>query len=328
MKKIFNIAAAAAVALGGLTMAAEAQVKPERQIEIVAGASPGGGYDLVARLIDKQLKAEKLVDVPVTVTNRPGGGGAVGWAYINRWPGDMHYISMIATAFLSNELMGVSPLKMEDFTPVATLVNEDLCFAVNPKGKIKSAEDLVNALKTNPEEVRFGFSTAIGNQNHVALSFLAKELGVDVKKVRTAVFGGASEAVVALLGENADFSISGVATYAAYHKTGELKCVAVSAGERLGGDLADVPTWKELGVNLVYSPSRGVIAPGGLSPEQTKFWEDTLRKVSESEGWQQAAKTNYWTIAFKGAEESVAAMKEERDRLRDAFQDLGITKKE
>src|SRR5690606_26970243 len=137
-----------------------------------------------------------------------------------------------------------------------------------------------------------------------------------------------SEAVVALLGGNADFSISGVATYAGYHKTGELKCVAVSADERLGGDLADVPTWKELGVNLVYSPSRGVVAPGGLSAEQTKFWEDTLRKISESEGWQEAAKTNYWTIAFKGAEESVAAMKAERDRLRDAFQDLGITKKE
>ena len=235
---------------------------------------------------------------------------------------------MVATAFLSNELMGVSPLKMEDFTPVATLVNEDLCFAVNPKGKIKSADDLVKALKTDASAVRFGFSTAIGNQNHVALSFLSKELGVDVKKVRTAVFGGAAEAVVALLGDNIDFSISGVATYAAYHKSGELKCVAVAANQRLGGDLADVPTWKELGVNLVYSPSRGVVAPGGLSAEQAKFWEDTLKKMSESAAWKQAAATNYWVIDFKGKDASIKAMTEERERLRGAFADLGITKKQ
>jgi putative tricarboxylic transport membrane protein len=315
-----------AIALALAVPVAFAAEVPQRPVEIVAGASPGGGYDMVARLIQRTLMNEKLINVPVTVTNQPGGGGAVGWSYINRVPGDMHYLSMVATAFLSNELLGVSPLKVEDFTPIANLVNEDLCFAVNPKGKIKSVDDLLQALKTDPASLRFGFSTGIGNQNHVALAFLATELGVDVKKIRTAVYGGAAEAVAALLGGNIDFSISGAATYAGYHKSGELKCVAMASANRLGGDLADVPTWKELGVNLVYSPSRGVIAPGGLSAEQIAFWEDTLRKMSETEAWKKAAADNYWVVEFKGHKDTFAAMKEERTRLDAAYVNLAIKK--
>lgn len=318
--------ALAAVALSSSTFAAD-EVKPDQPVQIIAGASPGGGYDRMARMIAKELEAQKLVDVPITVVNKPGGGGALGWAYINRFQGKMNYLSMTATAFLSNVLLGVSPLKMEDFTVLATLVDEDLCVAVNPKGKITSAEQLFKTMKEHPENLRFGFSTAIGNQNHVLLVRLAQELGADVSKINTAVFGGASESTVALLGNNIDFSISGGETFAGYQISGELKCVAVSGEGRLGGELADVPTLKELGVNLSYSPTRGVIAPGGLSAEQIAFWDKALKTMSESADWKETAEKAYWRVDYKDSKAATEANAKDRDELRAVYSTLGIIKK-
>ncbi|WP_246678961.1 MULTISPECIES: tripartite tricarboxylate transporter substrate-binding protein [unclassified Mesorhizobium] len=156
---------------------------------------------------------------------------------------------------------------------------------------------------------------------------LAQELGADVSKINTAVFGGASESTVALLGNNIDFSISGGETFAGYQKSGELKCVAVSGEGRLGGELADVPTLKELGVALSYSPTRGVIAPGGLSTEQIAFWDKTLKSMSESAAWKQAAEKAYWRVDYKDSKAATEANAKDRDELRAVYSTLGIIKK-
>src|SRR3546814_13797056 len=81
---------------------------------------------------------------------------------------------------------------------------EDGCFAVNPNGRIDSAEALVDALKTSPEELRFGFAVAAGHQWHVAMAVLAEAIGADITKVRATVFDSGGKAVAALLGEHTD----------------------------------------------------------------------------------------------------------------------------
>lgn len=323
MKNIlkYTVISFAAVSAAALPLQA---AEPDRTVEIIAGASPGGGYDLVARSIQMVFDAEGLVSEPVVVVNRPGAGGSVGWAYINRFPGDMHYISMTATALIANELTGTSPLSFSDMTPLVNLVVEDLCFAVNADSPYQTGQDLVEALQSDPRSVRFAFSTAIGNQNHIALALLADAVGVDVTEIPSAVFGGASEAVVTLLGGNADLSVSGAANYASYVEDGQLRCLAVTGPERLTGAFADVPTWTELDIDLVYQPFRGVIGPAGLSDDQIAFWEDSLRAMAESEQWKDIAAVNNWTPHFLGHEATVEFLTVERDRLENAYRNLGI----
>ncbi len=313
--------ALAFAALASVTAAPAAE--PERMIEIIVGASPGGGFDRTARAMERVLEGG-IVSQPINVTNQPGAGGAVGLASMNRHKADMHYISITSPNILTDELRGTSPLTFETLTPIATLVSEYLCFAVNANGSLQSADDLVKALQTRPQELRFGFATTPGNHNHVAFAQLAKAVGFDVMSPKTVVFKGASESVTALLGQHIDFSIAPAASFAEYARSGDLKCLAVSAPKRLGGAFAEVPTWTELGYEVVYGPFRGVIGPEGMAPEQVAYWEEALRAMTETEIWKKEIEDNYWTENFKTREETMKFLAAERDTLKASLADLGL----
>ncbi|KGJ11060.1 tripartite tricarboxylate transporter substrate binding protein (plasmid) [Paracoccus versutus] len=314
------VAMALAVAAGA---AAAQAAEPTRVIEIIVGASPGGGFDRTARAIERVLE-DGIVGQPINVINQPGAGGAVGLASMNRHPGDMHYISITSPNILTDELRGTSPMTFEALTPIATLVSEYLCFAVHADSDLETAADLVAALKEKPEAIRFGFATTPGNHNHVAFAQLAGAVGFDVMKPKTVIFKGASEAVTALLGRHIDFSIAPAASFAEYVRSGDVKCLAVSAPERLGGALSDVPTWTELGYDVVYGPFRGVIGPQGMEPEQIAFWEDALQKMAATDAWKKEVAENYWTENVKGHDETMTFLATERDRLRASLTDLGL----
>lgn len=299
--------------------------EPDRTVEIIVGASPGGGFDRTARAMERVLE-EGIVNQPIKVTNQPGAGGAVALASMNRHPGNMHYISITSPNILTDELRGMSPLKFDSMTPIATLVSEYLCFAVSTKSKITTAEELVASLQNNPEELHFGFATTPGNHNHVAFAQLAEVVGFDVMKPKTVVFKGASEAVTALLGQHIDFSIAPVASFAEYVRSGDVRCLAVSAPERMGGAMAAVPTWTEIGYNVVYGPFRGVIGPRDLSADQIAYWEESLKKMSESDAWEKEIVDNYWSANFKGHAETLKYLSTERDVLKTSLTTLKLLK--
>lgn len=158
MRRVVSSALVTTMAVGALVSASIASAAEELNspVEIMVGANPGGGYDRMARAIENVVVNEKLIEVPLNITYHPGGGGAVAWAAVNRYAGDMTKLSIFSPNIITNDVLGSSPLTYEDVTMLATLVFEDGCFAVNPKGTIKSAEDLVEALKTKPGGLRFG----------------------------------------------------------------------------------------------------------------------------------------------------------------------------
>src|SRR5688572_30178842 len=84
--------------------------KPARSVEIVVGVGPGGGIDRTARVVQKILQDEKLIDVPASVVNRPGGGGTIAQAALNQRQGDAHVWEITATSLLTNHITGRSVL--------------------------------------------------------------------------------------------------------------------------------------------------------------------------------------------------------------------------
>ena len=333
MLSITARSAVLAAAAGGLFAALSSApsfavdaVKPTSPVEIFVGANPGGGYDRMARAIQGVIDKQKLLDVPLNITYRPGGGGAVAWATINRYPKDMTKLSIFSPNLITDDVLGTSPVTYKNLTMISTMVFEDGCFAVNPKGKIKSADDLVNALKKDPGDLRFGFAVAAGNQWHVAMAVLADELGSDITKVRSTVFSSGGKAVAALLGEHTDVAVSGCASFAKHNEAGDLKIVAVAGEHRLSGLLAAVPTWKEQGHNVVWSAWRGILGPKGLSPGQVKFWEDEMQKVLKSSDWPAVAAANFWRTEFLDHEQTVALMEKQRVQYDKTLKQLGLIK--
>jgi putative tricarboxylic transport membrane protein len=301
-------------------------VQPEGNVEVVVGAPPGGGYDRMARAIQKILVDEKLINYALNVTYKPGGGGAVAWAYINRSPGDMQKLSIFSPNLITNELRGANSIRFEDVTPIATLVFEDGAFAVNSKGKINSAETLISALKNNPGQVRFGFATSAGNQWHVTFALLCEALGVDVNKVRSTVFSGASKAVAALLGGHVDVSVSGIESFNKYHQSGDLRIVALSCAKRYTGVLGKVPTWKELGYDVEFGAWRGILGPKGMTADQIQYWENLMAEVVKKPLWEPVAIKNFWRTQFLRHDATLKMLAKEREQYRKFLINLGLIK--
>src|SRR5258705_4059056 len=103
------IVAAALTAVQEESSAAPAPWKPDKPIEIVVGTGPGGGQDKSARTLNRILVEKRLVDVPVTVVNKPGGGGAVGWTYLNQHAGDGHIVYVGNPTLLTNHIVVRTP---------------------------------------------------------------------------------------------------------------------------------------------------------------------------------------------------------------------------
>jgi putative tricarboxylic transport membrane protein len=277
-----------AIALAAAAPAALAQPgpwKPARSIEIVVGVGPGGGIDRTARLIQKILQDQRLVEVAATVVNKPGGGGTIAQAQLNQRAGDAHVWEITATSLLTNHITGKSALGHKDFTPIAMLSDEYIGFLVRQDSPLKDGRDLLNLLKADPESLPIGIATAAGNTNHIAAGLAAKAAGGDVKKLRVAVFGSGGEAMTALLGGHVGLVATPSANAIPHLQSGRMRVLAVAAPARLEGALAAVPTWKEQGENIIVANWRPVIGPKGLSAAQVAFWEEVFDKVTRSDEW-------------------------------------------
>ncbi|HEV8517005.1 MAG TPA: tripartite tricarboxylate transporter substrate-binding protein, partial [Burkholderiales bacterium] len=153
--------------LAGMCPAAE--WKPERGVEIVAPSGAGGSTDRTARVVQRILQERKLVDVPVTVTNKPGGSGTIGLNYLNQHVGDGHYLIIATTGAISNHIMGLIPYNHNDFTALAMLFDEYLGVTVKMDSPLRSGRELAERLRKDPEALSIGISTSVGGANHTAL---------------------------------------------------------------------------------------------------------------------------------------------------------------
>src|SRR3990172_9455448 len=126
---------------------------PQRNVEIVVGSAPGGSNDKTARQVERILTEKKLVNATLTVVNKPGGGSSIAFTYVNQRAGDGHTLLIGTTALLSNHIVGLSKLSYQDFTPIASLFNDYVVFAVNAESPIKTGKDLAERLKKDPNSV-------------------------------------------------------------------------------------------------------------------------------------------------------------------------------
>ena len=257
---------AGAAMLGIATNLATAQTwTPANAVEIGVNCAPGCGPDRSARTIQRIWQEAKIVPAPVNVGNRTGGGGALLYSYMNQKT-DGHTIAIASGSLVTNNIVGLGPSHTE-MTPIARLFGEYIAVAVRADAPIKNGRELIEMLKKDPGALSVGVASSLGNSNHQAVAQALKASGIDVRKSKNVVFQSGAHAITALLGGHVDIVPGSVGLYISHMKGGSnLRVVAVAAPQRLPGPMAEVPTWREQGVNAVVSNWRGVVGPRNLTP--------------------------------------------------------------
>ena len=299
---------------------------PTKNVEIVAGSVPGGSNDRTARLMEQVLNAQKAVPTSITVVNKAGGGGSIAYTYVSQRTGDPHYLAIVGTGLMSNQIIGSSPLGYKDFTPIATLMNDYAVFAVAIGSPLKTGKELAERLKKDPRALTVGFANAFGSTRHQAVGLMIKTLGGNARDLKPVVFKGSAEAITALLGGHIEYVVVGAVNTIAHVSNGRMRVLAVASPQRLYGPLADVPTWKEQGVDFVSGSWRGIVAPKGLTQPQVAFWVGALRKMTEAPEWKVDLEKNYWTDDFSTGEKLNKDLEGEYAATKALLSDLGLAK--
>lgn len=325
---LFACTAAAAAALMAPTAhhLAAAEWKPGRSVEIVVPTSPGTGSDTTARWIQKLLADRKLIEVPASVVNKPGGAATLAVTYINQHPGDGHYFMVANPALLTSQITGASKITYTDTTPLAQIGTESVVFVVRADSPYKTARDLVDRFKTDSSKVTVAFANAAGNQNHIAAVQVVKGAGGDVRNLKVVVFGGSREGVTALLGGHVDLVTISASPVLQHFKAGKVRILAVSAERRLAGDLSTVPTWKEFGIASAMSNWRALVGPKGMSEDQIRYWDEVFAKLVQLPEWRQDLEKKLIENTYLNSRDLRKRMDAEYAELTTVLTELGLAK--
>ena len=324
LRSAFAIAVALPLCL--LASPGHAAWKPERTVELIVGTDPGSGFDRTARILQKIWQTQHMLDVPVTVINKPGAGGAIGWTYMNTHPRNGNYLSIMSPLLLSNNLTGNSPLSFHDTTPVSLLENEEIVAAVYSGSQIKTGGDFIARLKQDPASVAVGVS-GIGGQNHIALGLVAAASGIDVTKLKVVAFSGSGDVVTAVIGGHVESTFSPASSVEPQVQAGRMRAIGVSSEKRLEGVLANVPTWREQGIDAVFSNWRGIVGPKGMTADQIAYWDGIFAKTVATKDWQQEVERQHLTTHYLDGKATGAFLAQENDKLAQVLKQLGLSGK-
>jgi putative tricarboxylic transport membrane protein len=300
--------------------------KPERNVELIIPAGAGGSLDNTGRTIQRVWDALNLVPQPTSIVNRSGGGHAIAYSYLNQRAGDPHFLSITSSTILTNHINGRLKVTYTDFTPLAVMVTEYIAFAVKADSPIKSAKDVIEALKKDPQTLSIGLSSARGGTHHLSVALPMKSAGVNIKNLKLVAFKSSSDAVTALLGGHVDMISTSNVIVAPHVAEGRLRAIAISSPKRVPGALSSVPTWPEIGQKGVWENWRGIIGAKNITAEQTAFWEGVFQGVAKSDEFVKFAEKNQWVVDFKGAAATKAFMKESYGDIKDLMTELGFAK--
>lgn len=302
---------------------------PKKPFIVTAPSGAGGGWDKTARSLTKVLTETKLIEQTMTVENKPGGGGTVFLAeYVAKDNEDPYKLFVSSPPILINNLKkeGNSPFGYKDVTPLAQMTKDFGAIAVPANSKFTDLQSLIDEVKADPTSVTLAGGSAPGSMDHLISVLPAFKSGVDPRTVKYLSYDGGGEAIAALLGNNADAIGTDISSLGSYLKAGKIKILAVTSRERLGGDFADVPTLKELGLDAEFTIWRGVFGPKGLTEEQLAFWDKTLKDLSENEAWQKELVANDWASEYRNAADFKAFLEEQERDVQELLTALGMQK--
>jgi tripartite-type tricarboxylate transporter receptor subunit TctC len=241
MKRIAMAAAVAAAFMGAVPAAAE--WPNDKPIRVLVGFGPGGGTDIVTRIIAPPLS--ELLHQTVVVENKPGAGGSIASAEAAKADKDGYTASMISAGHTVSAVMikSVRYDAVKDFAPVALVGQGAFVFVARKDFPANDIKGLIALAKASPGKLNFA-SVGLGSTQHFAGELFRQMTGIDVKHIP---YRGTPAVVTALRAGEVDYAVELVQAVQGQAQSGELKILAVGSPTRWPS-IPDVPTMIEAGV--------------------------------------------------------------------------------
>ena len=261
---------------------------PRGDVTMLVPFGAGGGSDLAGRATATMIEAAQEA-LTVSVENREGGSGAVGYSHFLSESGNEELLLATETALLALPISGEVEFDYTDFTPIMKLGDDYTLMIVNADSPYETCADVVEAAKN--ERVTAGISGITGLDN-IVFTLTEQQTGVEFDRVP---FESGGELTAALLGGQIDVASLNPGEIIGQLEAGEVKALCAFSEERYSDyeELADIETAKEQGIDVAFAQFRGVLAPGGISEEAKQFWVETMEAAVQTEEYDQYIAENY-----------------------------------
>ena len=291
------LAASSFVGMAGALASASSQAQPaawpNRPIEMIVAYAPGGGTALGARLLARHL--EKELGATIVVQNKPGAGGAIGFAELARATPDGYTIGFINTPnLLTIPIERKSTFTWKSYDLIGNLVDDPGAFTVHQSSNIDSLATLVKYAKANPGAVTVG-TTGVGSDDHLAMLLFERAAAVKMTHVG---YKGAGEVRGALAGQQITIGAINVGEALAYQKGGTPLKFLGQMGLSRAVLAPNVSTFREQGYNIELASLRGLAAPKGLPEPVKKKLVDAMAKVAADPQFKQQADAMFAPLRY------------------------------
>ena len=278
-KNMFVIIVSAILALGmvnGFAMAADYPTKP---ITLIAAAPPGGSTDVLARIFASV--AEPYIGQPFVVVNRSGAAQMVGSQEVVNANPDGYTLLLDASAITSVVGWEIAngrkpPFTLDELLVIGSWTKSPTIVLVPSNSPWNTLADLIKDLKAKPNHYAFS-SSGLYSATHVPTELLMRAVGITARHVP---YQGGGPALTALVGGHVDFSCQFPSSSIPLVRGNKLRALAVQGNARLKS-FPEVPTCKELGVDVEYYMWNGVSAPKGTPMPVIQKLRDIIKKVVE-----------------------------------------------
>ena len=311
----------AAATLGG--SAVLAQPFPSRPIEFVVHTSPGGGTDVIARIVAEILTREKLVTQPINVINRAGGAGAIAYTYFKGKRGDPHTIMTVASmTLLVQTVRPEMAMGLEHFTPLALLAQDPQAVMVSADSPYKTFKDLVEAGRREPNTLSASVASP-GGTARMLLWLIERETGA---RYRMVSFKSGADAILPVMGGHTQFTTENISEGHGAVEGKKLRVLAVSSVQRLSA-APTAPTLKELGYDIHVGTERGFAMPADVPKDAAARMETNLERIYNNPAWKEHAERSLYENIWMGSAEYAKHLAQRRVLVLEFLQSVGIAPK-
>jgi tripartite-type tricarboxylate transporter receptor subunit TctC len=312
--KIRFARAAIAAAFAVLPFASHAW-EPTKTVEFIVPAGTGGGADQMARAIQGVIAKHGLMKQSMVVINKSGGAGAEGFLDVKGAKGDPHKIIITLSNLFTTPLATGVPFSWKDLTPVKMMALDEFVLWVNAENPAKSAKDYIEAAKKGKFKMA---GTGSRQEDQIITAAIEQKTGA---KFIYIPFKGGGDVAVQLVGKHVDSTVNNPIEAVAHWRGGKLRPLCVFDQKpmpykaKVTDSMAwgDIPTCKSQGLDVDYVMLRGIFMAGGVTPDQTAYYVQLLRKVQEQPEWKQLMEQGAFnTTSLEGKEYASWVAKEEQ----------------
>jgi putative tricarboxylic transport membrane protein len=295
---------------------------PITGLRVMVPNSPGSGYDTTARAWVQVLEDEKLAE-SVEVFNLEGAGGTVGLQRLVNEKGNADLLMQMGLGVVGAQYSNQSQATLDQTTPIARLIEEAEAIVVPASSPFQNMNDLVTAWKANPGGTPVGGASNPGGPDHLTPMLLAQEVGVDPTAVNYVAYDGGGELLAGILGQDVAFAATGISEVTESAAAGDVRVLAVTTDEPVEG--VDAPTLQDEDIDLTFTNWRGIVAPPGISEDETKTFVDAITEMHDSDAWKKVLADQGWTDAFITGDEFSSFLGDESKRVEGVLSELGLT---